>query len=434
MSLAWQVKSETAGVGVPAGWEVRRVRDLVSARNGHPFPSDAFGPSGDLPLVRIRDLGAREFETYVSGDVPQSALLQNGDVVIGMDGDFNLQVWDRGPAALNQRMCALRPEPDVDIRFVAYALPEALEIINDLTFSTTVKHLSTSDVLGERIAVPDLEGQRRIADFLDTETTRIDQLVSASVRLETKLMERRRAQVLSAVSGAEFPDRKESNLPWTESLPSHWPEVRLGLLARMGSGHTPSRSRPEWWTDCTIPWITTGEVQQIRDDRREDLVDTREMISQVGLQNSAAELHPKGTVVLCRTASAGYSAVMGRDMATSQDFVTWTCGPLLDPYFLLWCLRAMRPDLLGRLAMGSTHKTIYVPDLQALKIPLPEIAEQRALVENIRAANAVVDNLVDKVERQVALLSERRRALITAAVTGQFDVSTASGRNTTQGV
>ena len=85
------------------------------------------------------------------------------------------------------------------------------------------------------------------------------------------------------------------------------------------------------------------------------------------MANSSAELHPKGSVVLCRTASAGYSAVMGKDMATSQDFVAWRCGPQLDPFYLLWCLRAMRSDLLGRLAMGSTHKTIYVPDLQALE-------------------------------------------------------------------
>jgi len=190
----------------------------------------------------------------------------------------------------------------------------------------------------------------------------------------------------------------------------------------MGSGHTPGRAHPEWWEDCTIPWITTGEVSQVRDDRREILTETRERISEIGMANSAAELHPKGTVVLCRTASAGYSAVMGDDMATSQDFVTWTCGLRLDPFYLLWCLRAMRSDLLGRLAMGSTHKTIYVPDLQALRIPLPPIAEQHQIVADIRASNAIVDAAVDTIDRQAVLLAERRQALITAAVTGGIAV------------
>lgn len=166
----------------------------------------------------------------------------------------------------------------------------------------------------------------------------------------------------------------------------------------------------------------------MRDDRREDLFETREKISKLGLANSAAELHPAGTVALCRTASAGYSAVMGTAMATSQDFVTWKCGPRLDPYYLLWCLRAMRADLLGRLAMGSTHKTIYVPDLQMLRIPLPPLDEQRKIVKRIREHNAKIDRLADVVKHQSSLLAERRQALITAAVTGQIDVSTASGR------
>lgn len=114
-------------------------------------------------------------------------------------------------------------------------------------------------------------------------------------------------------------------------------------------------------------------------------------------------------------------------MATSQDFVTWTCGPRLDPYYLLWCLRAMRQDLLGRLAMGSTHKTIYVPDLQMLRIPLPEVSEQREIVERIRKQNADIDAAIDSINRQIELLKERRRSLITAAVTGQIDVTTARG-------
>ena len=109
----------------------------------------------------------------------------------------------------------------------------------------------------------------------------------------------------------------------------------------------------------------------MRSDREEYISETREMISELGIANSSATVHPAGTVVLCRTASAGYSAMMADDMATSQDFATWTCGPLLRPRFLLLCLRAMRQDLLGRLAMGSTHQTIYMPDIESLRIPLP---------------------------------------------------------------
>ena len=211
------------------------------------------------------------------------------------------------------------------------------------------------------VDLPPIDEQCRVADFLDVETARIDSLMTAQRQARTVLLERRAANAFAAVTGSGIPEGMPSRLAWADTLPAAWQSVKLGHFAQMGSGHTPSRAHPEWWEDCTIPWITTGEVSQVRDDRREVLTETRERISEIGMANSAAELHPKGTVVLCRTASAGYSAVMGEDMATSQDFATWACGPKLDPFSLLWCLRVMRSDLLGRLAMGSTRKTIYMP-------------------------------------------------------------------------
>jgi len=216
--------------------------------------------------------------------------------------------------------------------------------------------------------------------------------------------------------------RRETTIPWLLGLPAHWREARLTTLARLGSGHTPSREHPEWWTDCTVPWITTGEVWQIRDDRVEYLSQTREMVSELGIANSSAEIHPAGTVVLSRTASAGFSAIMSADMATSQDFVTWTCGPLLRPRYLLLCLRAMRGDLLGRLAMGSTHKTIYVPDIQSIRVPVPPLDEQDAIVEWTWNRLKQVDVTIDAIRRQTDLLLERRQALITSAVTGQLEI------------
>jgi type I restriction enzyme S subunit len=279
-----------------------------------------------------------------------------------------------------------------------------------------------------RLGLPQLDEQRRIADFLDTEIERIEGTSRRFQDVQAKLHERRLAQIFDLVAGASRREKRPSRLAWVKDLPLHWGEVKLAYVARLGSGHTPSRLHPEWWIDCHIPWITTGEVQQVRNDRREVLQGTRECISLLGLANSAAELRPPGTVVLCRTAaSAGYSAVMDREMTTSQDFATWTCGPKLDPFYLLWCLRAMRRDLLERLAMGSTHKTIYMPDLQSIRIPLPPVSEQREIVAAIRQRNGTLDSLLDRIARQDELLAARRQALITAAVTGQLDVATARG-------
>ncbi|MGW6121838.1 restriction endonuclease subunit S [Nocardia sp. NPDC055165] len=353
-----------------------------------------------------------------------------GTVILSRTASVGFSAIMGSAMATSQDFATWTCDSRLDSRFLLHVLRGMAPDLKRVAMGSTHKTIYMPDIEQLRTPLPPLEEQRRIADFLDAETSRLDQLGQASNNLRNRLAERRRSAVIDAVSGADQSITRPSSLPWLTVVGEGWDEIRLGLVARMGSGHTPSRNRPDWWVDCTIPWVTTGEVHQMRDDRLETLSTTREKISELGLANSAAAVHPARTVVLCRTAaSAGYSAVIGTAMATSQDIVTWTCGPRLEPYYLLWCLRAMRSDLLNRLAMGSTHKTIYVPDLQMLRIPLPSIETQQAIVSSIRASNSQIDTLADATGRQMALLSERRQALITAAVTGQFDVSTASGRN-----
>ncbi|WP_329587826.1 restriction endonuclease subunit S [Kitasatospora sp. NBC_01250] len=425
-------------------WDVRRVKTLAVKIGSGKTPSgggESYQESG-VVFLRSQNIhfdGLRLNDVAYIDDVThremRASQVRDGDVLLNITG-ASLGRTTYVPAGfpranVNQHVCIVRPAYGVESRFLTYALSSLTvqEQISALQVGGNRDGLNFEQVGNLRLHIPQMEEQFRVANFLDGETGRIDALVKGQQALSKLLLERREAGVIEHVTGADHADHRASRLEWADSLPEDWPEVRLGLLARMGSGHTPSRSRPEWWVAPSIPWITTGEVSQVRDDRREVITETREKISELGLANSAAELHPAGTVVLCRTASAGYSAVMGSDMATSQDFATWTCGPRLDPFYLLWCLRAMRQDLLGRLAMGSTHKTIYVPDLQMLRIPLPDIREQQRIVGAIRDQNAAIDRLVDAVARQLALLAERRQALITAAVTGQFDVTTARGAN-----
>jgi type I restriction enzyme S subunit len=159
-----------------------------------------------------------------------------------------------------------------------------------------------------------------------------------------------------------------------------YPLVQLRYVAKTGTGHTPSRSRPDLWVDAerTIPWMTLADVGPLRAGTVDVVTETVERITPAGIASSSAVIHPAGTVFLSRTASVGFSALMGQAMAVSQDFMTWTPGPLLDGRFLLHVLRGMRPELLG-LMHGSTHKTIYMPDLLSLRAPLPPLQQQRAI-------------------------------------------------------
>lgn len=357
---------------------------------------------------------------------PQEAQFRGGGLILSAVGARCGKVFlaDSARWGVVANTTVLVPQQGFDARYLWY-------LVNDEHFwekgGAAQPYIRVQETLQRRLPFPDLDEQRRIAAFLDAEFAKVHHLTSLLEMVSVRVHERRLGQVYDLVTGAASSTKTASTLPWLRELPSDWPVVKLTYVAQLGSGHTPSRSHPEWWTDCYIPWITTGEVQQVRDDRLEVLTTTRESISALGLANSSAEVHPAGTVVLCRTASAGYSAVMGSDMATSQDFATWTCGPRLDPLFLLWCLRAMRPDLLGRLAMGSTHKTIYMPDIQSIRVPLPTKEEQQQIVREIKERNASLDGLLDRIDRQRQLLTERRAALVTAAVTGQLDVTTARG-------
>ena len=191
-----------------------------------------------------------------------------------------------------------------------------------------------------------------------------------------------------------------------------WSRVQLRRVAKLGTGHTPSRQHPEYWEQCTIPWLTLSDVWQLRDGTRQVVEKTAESISELGVANSSAVVHPAGTVALSRTASVGFSCILGRAMATSQDFATWTCGPLLNNRYLLWALRAM-PEIITSLKMGSTHQTIYMPDIEGLSVPLPPLATQHSLADYLDADTARIDALIAKKRRMIELLDERFEARLT---------------------
>jgi type I restriction enzyme S subunit len=318
------------------------------------------------------------------------------------------------PMVTSVDVAILRPRSDAIAPYLVYffSSKEYLPHVASIARGGTRTRVSRSQLGSIRVSIPHEATQHKIADFLDRETERIDALIDKKRRLIDLLEEKRTAPM------------KPTSIPWIGEIPEHWGETHVIRLARLGSGHTPSRRHPEWWEDCTIPWITTGEVRHMRSDRIEHLTHTRENVSEVVLENSAGELHPKGTVVLSRTASAWFSAIMGADMATSQDPVTWTCDEQHEPRFLLLCLRATRRDLLARLAQGSTHKTIYMPDIISIKVPVPPIDEQQQIVDSFWDRATSIDRAIDSLNGQLPLLAAYREALITAAVTGEIDVDT----------
>jgi type I restriction enzyme S subunit len=171
-----------------------------------------------------------------------------------------------------------------------------------------------------------------------------------------------------------------------------------------------------------VPWFSLADVWQIREGGVNIVYETKEKVSELGLANSSARLLPKDTVMLSRTASVGYSAIMGVDMATTQDFANWVCGKDLLPEYLLWIFRSMKSEF-DRLMQGSTHNTIYMPDIQAFRLGLPTLDEQSSICQFISTEIGRIDSLIEEQQRLIELLKEKRQAVISQAVTKGLDPS-----------
>jgi len=163
--------------------------------------------------------------------------------------------------------------------------------------------------------------------------------------------------------------------PSTLAVPKGWQWHHLGEIAKMESGHTPSRKHPEYWGG-DIPWIAVGDAGK---NHGGVILDTVEHTNQLGIDNSSARLLPKGTVCLSRGGTVGYVTVLGRPMATSQGFANWICGDKIDPFFLKYIF-LREADALDRFAIGATIQTIYYPDIKAFHVCVPSLAEQQRIV------------------------------------------------------
>jgi type I restriction enzyme S subunit len=145
-----------------------RLGDVLEVQNGFAFPSENFrGPNCGMPLIRIRDLGATTTEATYAGPYRDDFVVSTGDLLIGMDGDFECHRWEGPPALLNQRVCRLRNFiQGVDPDFVRLWIGRELEAIHAGTSFVTVKHLSSKQIANLKLPLLPFDEQRRVVDLL----------------------------------------------------------------------------------------------------------------------------------------------------------------------------------------------------------------------------------------------------------------------------
>ena len=163
--------------------------EVCTIQYGFPFDSAKFSDSDGMPLIRIRDVVRGYSETYTTEEYKSEYIVHENDLLIGMDGEFNIAKWGKTPALLNQRVCRLAPKGSIDKDYLFYFMPIALKRIEEKTPFVTVKHLPAKELNKIEIPVLPLEEQRKIAEtlskvdeliaFRDQQLAKLDELVKA---------------------------------------------------------------------------------------------------------------------------------------------------------------------------------------------------------------------------------------------------------------
>lgn len=170
-------------------WKMIKLSKALKIQNGFPFKSEYFNENKEgMPLIRIRDLTSDSLETYYSGKFDESFIVNNNDVLIGMDGEFNTCKWLKGPALLNQRVMKIIALPGYDLNFLYQILTLVVKEIEYKTPQTTVKHLSNKDINNYTIEIPCYNEQLKIGNFFDS----LDKSISLETDLLNNLIEQRR--------------------------------------------------------------------------------------------------------------------------------------------------------------------------------------------------------------------------------------------------
>ena len=330
-----------------------------------------------------------------------------------MDGDFNVARWQGGKALLNQRVCCLVPAETVDAQFLYYLLSEPLKLINEFTYSTTVKHLSSFDVLKIHFPFPSVRQQRAIASFLDRETARLDALVGAKERVLALLAEKRRALISRAVTrglDSSVPLR-DSGIPWLGEIPTHWETERARWLFKERDQRSDS-GEEELLTVSHLTGVTRRTEKNVNMFKAETMMGYKICLS-------------GDLAINTLWAWMGAMGVSPVDGIVSPAYNVYEPGARFHPSYV---------DALVRLPVFSQEVTrhskgvwssrlrLYPEGFFAVSLPVPPLGEQRQIIAHIANETGRLDELCTATERTTALLKERRAALIAAAVTGRIDV------------
>ncbi len=403
---------------VPVAWSITPVRHLADCLDGQRIPLNAEQRgerSGDVPYW-----GANSIMDFVD-----EALFDEDLVLLGEDGapffdrTKNVAFFSRGPIWPNNHVHVLRARHLCMPAFFAFAL-NAVDFANYVEGSTRDK-LTQQKMASIRLPLPSPPEQSAIAAFLDRETGKIDALVAEQERLIALLKEKRQAVISHAVTKGLNPDApmKDSGVEWLGKVPAHWDVKRLKQFAggvTVGVVVMPS----QYYAHEGVPALRSLNV-------REMAISTDNLVYFDEASNAALAKSMLRTddLVAIRTGKPGTTAVVGPELdgANCIDLILIRRSPRFVSRFLAYVMNSSACHIqYAAGSEGALQQHFNIETAGNLRIALPPVDDQSTITDFLDGEVGRLDVLTAEAERAIALLRERRAALISAAVTGKIDV------------
>ena len=400
-----------------AKWRITKNAEFVALINGFPCKSENFNEEKvGIPLIRIRDITSGKTSTYYSGEYPSDLVVDDGDLLVGMDGEFNSRIWRGGKALLNQRCCKLTCNDDLVKRYISYILPFQLKVIGALKNSTTVKHLNNHDILNAKFPIPrnrnDLE---KIVYSIDRATNGLS-LVTNNLEKECDLLSEYRESLITRVVTKGLDPTvpmKDSGIDWIGSIPDAWQTNKISRICSTQSGGTPSSNNDNFYVNGTHPWIRTTDLNN------SELFDAPMKITDQAIQDSACKYVPKNSVLIAMyggKGTVGKHALLRFSSTINQAVCAVTPNDTLTPEYLYFLAKVYRPLWMTDALSTRKDPNISQADIKNWRIPVPPIDEQRKIVEYCFNIQRKIDLLNEKNSLIIERLFEYRNSLISSVM------------------
>ena len=379
----------------------RFLRDIAEIQTG-PFGSQLHKEDYvdvGTPIVTVEHLGSRVFSEQnlpMISDADKSRLskyvLKKGDIVFSRVGSvdrcsFVDQKHDGW--MFSGRCLRVRPSEEADSLFLYYffCLNTTKEFVRSIAVGATMPSINTK-LLGEvEVVCPEIEEQRKIADIL----SKIDDKIEENQKINENLEQQAQAYFQEL-----FVDNAD-------------PEWTTGTISDLGTvvgGSTPSKAKPEYYTETGIAWITPKDLSI---NKSKFVFHGENDITELGLKNSSATIMPEGTVLFSSRAPIGYIAIAAGEVTTNQGFKSVVPKSEVGTPFVYFFLKNTLPVIEG-MASGSTFKEVsgstmknvpaIIPDTETLAkfsdFCVPIFAQQRILEGQNHSLAILRDNLLPK--------------------------------------